>query len=101
MKEGWWKWSRIALYNIVGWGVPFLLMLIPAAAGKLGFEPGSTLYVPQFPNVMANGYFQLLCYIHRQLRLEFDFLFHSCGYLSSCGVCPLRSLIDEANHRGD
>jgi len=56
MNEGWWKWGRIALYNIVGWGVPFLLMLIPAAAGKLGFEPGSTLYVPQFPFVMANGF---------------------------------------------
>ena len=43
IKEGWWKWARIAVYNLVGWGIPFLLMVIPASAGKLGFEPGSTL----------------------------------------------------------
>jgi len=47
------------------------------------------------------GFFQLLCYIYRQLRLEFDILFHSCGYLSCGGICTLRSIIDEANHRGD
>ena len=37
-----WKWSRFGLYVAVGWGVPFVLMVIPASAGKIKFAPGGT-----------------------------------------------------------
>jgi len=35
-------WGRIVVYSIVGWGLPFAFMVIPAGAGKLGFAPGYT-----------------------------------------------------------
>jgi len=37
-----WKWPRVVLYNLIGWGIPFLFMLIPTAAEKNGFEPAGT-----------------------------------------------------------
>ena len=37
------KWIRIAAYHLVGWGIPFMLMLIPTSANKMGFAPGATL----------------------------------------------------------
>jgi len=38
----WGKWIRIACYHVVGWGVPFLFMVIPAAADRIKFAPGGT-----------------------------------------------------------
>jgi len=32
-----WKWIRFGIYNNVVWGVAFILMVIPAAAGKIKF----------------------------------------------------------------
>jgi len=51
--ETWIKWIRIAIYHTIGWGLPFLFIVIPTSAGKMGFEPASTLYsafpLPLFP----------------------------------------------------
>lgn len=32
----------IAAYHVFGWGLPFLLALVPAAAGRMAFQPGGT-----------------------------------------------------------
>ena len=37
-----WKWLRFAIYNLVGWGAAFLLMVIHAAAGEIKFSPAAT-----------------------------------------------------------
>ena len=37
-----WKWTRFGIYNVIGWGVPFLLMVIPASAGRIKFLPAAT-----------------------------------------------------------
>jgi len=43
-RDALWKWLRIGIYNVIGWGLPFLLMVIPTSANKMGFLPGATLY---------------------------------------------------------
>jgi len=37
-----WKWLRFGIYNLLGWGSAFLLMVIPAAAGEIVFSPAAT-----------------------------------------------------------
>jgi len=37
-----WKWIRFGIYCGIGWGLPFLLMVIPAAAGRIKFVPAGT-----------------------------------------------------------
>jgi len=37
-----WKWIRFGIYNNVVWGVAFILMVIPAAAGKIKFAPSGS-----------------------------------------------------------
>jgi len=36
------KWVRIVGYHIIGWGLPFVLMVIPAAAGRINFAASAT-----------------------------------------------------------
>jgi len=42
LENKWWKWGRFAAYNIIVWGLAFLLMVIPASAGEIKFLPGAT-----------------------------------------------------------
>jgi len=37
-----WIWLRFGIYNLVGWGLAFLLMVIPASAGEIKFAPAGT-----------------------------------------------------------
>lgn len=47
-RETLWKWVRIVIYMHVGWGIPFLFMVIPTSADAIGFAPGSTLYAIEY-----------------------------------------------------
>jgi len=38
----WWKWSRIVIYQTIGWGIPFLFMVITAGADRLKFSSGAS-----------------------------------------------------------
>jgi len=42
LDSAWGKWARIIFYHVVGWGVPFVLMVIPASADRIKFAPGGT-----------------------------------------------------------
>ena len=42
MEQVSWKWLRFGIYTLFGWGLPFVLMVIPAAAGRIKFVPAGT-----------------------------------------------------------
>jgi len=37
-----WQWTRFGIYNVIGWGLPFFLMVIPASAARIKFVPGAS-----------------------------------------------------------
>jgi len=63
------KWVRIVIYQSVGWGVPFLFMVITTSADRVGFPPGATLYaassLPSHPLPMSNE-FSRSCFVTEQ-----------------------------------
>jgi len=42
LQRGIWKWVRFGIYALIGWGIPFILMVIPAAAGRIKFVASGT-----------------------------------------------------------
>jgi len=42
LESGYWKWGRICIYHVLGWGIPFLFMVITAAADRIKFASGAT-----------------------------------------------------------
>ncbi len=42
LQRGKWKWIRFGIYSLIGWGIPFVLMVIPAAAGRIKFVASGT-----------------------------------------------------------
>jgi len=42
LEQGKWKWLRFSIYLFVGWGLPFIFMVIPAAAYRIKFASGAT-----------------------------------------------------------
>jgi len=62
-KIGWRKWARVIIYHVLGWGIPFVCMVIPTAAGKIGFEPGATLYVLLIPPLSFPKIIRLMNYL--------------------------------------